>query len=200
MQNPRLRLVGAITALLACFALTACDDINKTGYSNAQKARIAALVRPQAVKLATQALKLDTPTLSDDGKTFLLDVGSSKADSVTMFVEIRKTGPRPDPAQVISIDLDHWVTDPTKPGDTTQDYTLGIDSMGDHINTDAYWYVDSMVYQKPGSHNMSDEIFINNLPRHTDSGKMDMSSILDTTKLIMSDIKSLYEPYLPHVK
>ena len=201
MQNLRLRFAGALTALLACLALSACDDINKSGYGNAQKAQIAALVRPDAIKLTAEVLRLGTPTLSDDGKSFLIDVGSHKADSYSAFVEIRKTSPKPDPTQVISISLEHWVPDPTKPGQTTQDSTVDIDSGGDHINTDAYWAVDSMDYLKPGSDKDSDRLFASNLPVHEfDSGKMDMQSVLGITKSIMDEVRTVFEPGLLHSK
>jgi hypothetical protein len=190
------KIVVAIAALLGLsFALTACSG-DETGYTDTDKASIANIVQPVAVRLVTEVLQMDAASVSDDGKYFLVSHGwpsTTTLSTTSVFIQIKKTGETPDPHQVASIDLAHWIADPTKPGGSIQNHTIGIDADGDHIHTDAYWYVSSMSYPNPGNYDIHD--FTSNLPTHKiDDGSMDMETVIKITQGTINEVAKNFEP------
>ena len=186
-------LCGAAIVLL--FGSLFIGNYHKPGYSNDQKAKIAALVQPEAAKLASEILKHNPKnvTTSTDGKFFLVSQWNTSVPGYSAEVEIAKTGASPDPSQVTTISLYRWATDVTPDKATTIDYSITLDANGnDH--GDQYWSVDSLLELAPGSTTKADRIFVSNLPGDK------FETTMDSTKSIMDTVKHEFEPALLHAK
>jgi hypothetical protein len=198
-SDPKLRkrLTAASMVVLGAIGITACG-LDKTGYSKNQKAQLQEAIQPEAVSITQKLLTAPdaSVSISEDGKSFTVyskDYASEKPH-YEAIASIAKTGDKPDPNQVADIKLYRLVVDPTNHSQLAIDSSIEIRRDGDQTNTDPYWFVDS--FHTLGDADKNNDINLTDLPINNTTNAEDMGHILDAAKVIVDEVRTIYEPGL----